>query len=248
MVARAVRYLEHHVCLPETDCPLCDRGVTHFPRSCLNNRDIWRDEALQEIIMSNFTFWQKLVESEDGKVFAQRYQVTAFPFIGIIDPRTGSLIWQNTPRKALTLEIVIEKLMDFTSTNPAPGCNDAGLSKQILKASASVGDHASSSSSSSSLVTAKSKKQREIISIDSDDQEYEYHDDDDDDDDGNTARAVKAEPKREGFNASSGGDSISATTAATVSEPSLSHPTSPNLPGFYSHQVSWMTRPLHECT
>jgi UBX domain-containing protein 7 len=56
--------------------------------------------------------------SSEGSVYAQRYKVYDYPHIGIVDPRTGRLMWKKegwTQQKPLTAEQFAEIAMDFCS-------------------------------------------------------------------------------------------------------------------------------------
>jgi UBX domain-containing protein 7 len=56
--------------------------------------------------------------SADGQTYAQRYQVHDYPHVGIIDPRTGRLLWKKegwTQENPLTAESFAEMAMDFCS-------------------------------------------------------------------------------------------------------------------------------------
>jgi UBX domain-containing protein 7 len=81
----------------------------------------------------------------EGRTYSERYVVHDFPHIGIIDPRTGRLLFRRegwTQENAMTAEIFAELAMDFCSRNTfdkppqAPRPNHGG------------GANASSSSSS----------------------------------------------------------------------------------------------------
>jgi hypothetical protein len=59
------------------------------------NRDVWRDELVENLVREGFIFWQSLDTSPDGQTYAQRYSVTDFPHVGIIDPRTARLVYRK---------------------------------------------------------------------------------------------------------------------------------------------------------
>jgi hypothetical protein len=59
------------------------------------NRDVWRNELVENLVRAGFIFWQAMDESTDGRTYAERYGVTAYPHIAIIDPRTGRLMWKK---------------------------------------------------------------------------------------------------------------------------------------------------------
>eukprot|EP00547_Thalassionema_nitzschioides_P006108 CAMPEP_0194211522 /NCGR_PEP_ID=MMETSP0156-20130528/10506_1 /TAXON_ID=33649 /ORGANISM="Thalassionema nitzschioides, Strain L26-B" /LENGTH=456 /DNA_ID=CAMNT_0038939101 /DNA_START=63 /DNA_END=1433 /DNA_ORIENTATION=+ len=82
------------------------------------NRDVWRDELVENLIREGFIFWQAMDDSADGQTYAERYKVCAFPHIAIVDPRTGRSLWKKegwTQVKPFTAENFAEIAMDFCS-------------------------------------------------------------------------------------------------------------------------------------
>lgn len=56
------------------------------------NRDIWSSDKLRAIIKKYFVFWQVAIDNTyktDGHRFQVFYSIQVFPYVGIIDPRTG---------------------------------------------------------------------------------------------------------------------------------------------------------------
>ncbi|XP_071949460.1 UBX domain-containing protein 7-like [Antedon mediterranea] len=56
------------------------------------NRDVWSDPAVKRFINQSFVFWQVYHDSEEGQKYCQFYKVVTFPYISILDPRTGELL------------------------------------------------------------------------------------------------------------------------------------------------------------
>lgn len=82
------------------------------------NRDVWRDELVENLIREGFIFWQAMDISPEGQVYAQRYHVLDYPHVAIIDPRTRRLMWKKegwTMQNPLTSELFAETAMDFCS-------------------------------------------------------------------------------------------------------------------------------------
>eukprot|EP00980_Cylindrotheca_fusiformis_P011906 scaffold2830_cov131-Cylindrotheca_fusiformis.AAC.27 len=82
------------------------------------NRDVWRDELVENLIREGFIFWQAMDISTEGKTYAQRYHVHDFPHIAIIDPRTRRLMWKKegwTQENPMTAARFAEMAMDFCS-------------------------------------------------------------------------------------------------------------------------------------
>eukprot|EP01083_Nonionella_stella_P284134 967109_1 len=84
------------------------------------NRDVWRDELVENLVREGFVFWQSVNTSQDGRTYAQRYGVHSFPHIAIIDPRTARLMYQKdgwTQENPMTAEKFAELAVDFCSRN-----------------------------------------------------------------------------------------------------------------------------------
>lgn len=84
------------------------------------NRDVWRDELVENLVREGFIFWQSMDVSPEGKTYAERYQVYVFPHVSIIDPRTGRLLWRRegwTQENPVTASSFAEMAMDFCSRN-----------------------------------------------------------------------------------------------------------------------------------
>ncbi|XP_077205189.1 UBX domain-containing protein 7 isoform X3 [Paroedura picta] len=64
------------------------QNVQDFACQCLN-RDVWSNEAVKNIIREHFIFWQVYHDSEEGQRYIQFYKLADFPYVSILDPRTG---------------------------------------------------------------------------------------------------------------------------------------------------------------
>ncbi|KAK5859972.1 hypothetical protein PBY51_021486 [Eleginops maclovinus] len=64
------------------------QNVQDFACQCLN-RDVWSNDAVKTIIREHFIFWQVYHDSEEGQRYIQFYKLNKFPYISILDPRTG---------------------------------------------------------------------------------------------------------------------------------------------------------------
>lgn len=82
------------------------------------NRDVWRDELVENLVREGFILWQAMSSSNEGLTYITRYKVTGYPHLAIIDPRTGSLLWRKeswTQINPLTAEQFVEIASDFCS-------------------------------------------------------------------------------------------------------------------------------------
>ncbi|MEE6500779.1 hypothetical protein FKM82_003927 [Ascaphus truei] len=64
------------------------QNVQDFACQCLN-RDIWSNESVKTIVREHFIFWQVYHDSEEGQRYIQFYKLSDFPYVSILDPRTG---------------------------------------------------------------------------------------------------------------------------------------------------------------
>eukprot|EP00581_Thalassiosira_minuscula_P007837 CAMPEP_0183705892 /NCGR_PEP_ID=MMETSP0737-20130205/2863_1 /TAXON_ID=385413 /ORGANISM="Thalassiosira miniscula, Strain CCMP1093" /LENGTH=609 /DNA_ID=CAMNT_0025933155 /DNA_START=257 /DNA_END=2086 /DNA_ORIENTATION=+ len=82
------------------------------------NRDVWRDELVENLVREGFILFQAMSTSNEGQTYITRYKVTGYPHLAIIDPRTGSLLWRKegwTQVNPLTAEQFVEIASDFCS-------------------------------------------------------------------------------------------------------------------------------------
>lgn len=82
------------------------------------NRDVWSDECIIDIIGCAFIFWQQQNSVGEGVVYIDRYKVVEFPHIGIVEPRTGALVWSK--EGCADKERVSQYLQDFVMDHPNP--------------------------------------------------------------------------------------------------------------------------------
>jgi hypothetical protein len=75
------------------------------------NRDVWRDELVENLVREGFVLWQAMSNTNDGQTYITRYKVQGYPHLAILDPRTGSLLWKKegwTQVDPLTAEQFVE--------------------------------------------------------------------------------------------------------------------------------------------
>ncbi|XP_006637961.2 UBX domain-containing protein 7 [Lepisosteus oculatus] len=87
------------------------QNVQDFACQCLN-RDVWSNEAVKTIIREHFIFWQVYHDSEEGQRYIQFYKLNDFPYISILDPRTGQKLveWHQ-----LDVTSFLEQVTSFLS-------------------------------------------------------------------------------------------------------------------------------------
>ncbi|KAK9365057.1 hypothetical protein V1509DRAFT_634447 [Lipomyces kononenkoae] len=74
------------------------QDVSDFQCQVLN-RDFWSNEAVKETVRANFIFMQYSKDNFDGQSFLSYYPTRKFPYIAILDPRTGEEMksWSEVP-------------------------------------------------------------------------------------------------------------------------------------------------------
>ncbi|KAI4580483.1 hypothetical protein MJT46_019252 [Ovis ammon polii x Ovis aries] len=87
------------------------QNVQDFACQCLN-RDVWSNEAVKNIIREHFIFWQVYHDSEEGQRYIQFYKLGDFPYVSILDPRTGKVYFSLRP---LTYRLVEWHQLDVSS-------------------------------------------------------------------------------------------------------------------------------------
>lgn len=82
------------------------------------NRDVWADNAVQELLEVRFVFWQRDEKTPDGARYKQFYRFEESPHVAIIDPRSGErvAVWggDGDPVKK---DDLLRALSDFTERN-----------------------------------------------------------------------------------------------------------------------------------
>jgi hypothetical protein len=86
--------------------------------SLVLNRDIWSHETVKQIIFSSFVFFQRDRASTQGSTFANNYNITSFPVVCVIDPRTGRKVKQWAGDKFHGPLSATDLLSDFMGENP----------------------------------------------------------------------------------------------------------------------------------
>lgn len=81
------------------------------------NRDIWSSEQLRAVIKKYFIFWQVAIDNTDGHRFQVFYGIQVFPYIGIIDPRTGEERLSYKTGFKLTHDEFMITLKDYLNEN-----------------------------------------------------------------------------------------------------------------------------------
>lgn len=101
------------------------------------NRDIWSSDKLRAVIKKYFIFWQVAIDNTDGHRFQVFYSIQVFPYVGIIDPRTGEEKLSYKHGFKLTLNEFMDTLKNYLKDNtPHPNAVSRGnalfLSEPII--------------------------------------------------------------------------------------------------------------------
>lgn len=83
------------------------------------NRDIWSNEKLREAMKRFFVFWQVAIDNSDGHRYQVFYGINVFPYVGIIDPRTGEEKFSYKTGFKRTVTEFMQELQDYLKANTA---------------------------------------------------------------------------------------------------------------------------------
>lgn len=94
------------------------------------NRDVWSNQAVKDILRENFTFWQVYHDSNEGSRYIQFYEVSIYPHISIIDPRTGEKM--KTWPQSVDHNSFCDSITEFLTEHPSPdGSSDSSSMKKL---------------------------------------------------------------------------------------------------------------------
>lgn len=83
------------------------------------NRDTWSNEKLREILKRYFVFWQVAIDGSDGLRFQVFYEIKVFPYVGIIDPRTGEEKLSHKTGFKCSVNEFMRELQEYLKANTA---------------------------------------------------------------------------------------------------------------------------------
>jgi len=84
------------------------------------NRDLWSHDGVKSIVSEHFIFWQQYRQSDEAQRYMTFYKITNWPYISVIDPRTGeNMITWNKMDAGSFAEIITE----FLSLHPTIDSN-----------------------------------------------------------------------------------------------------------------------------
>ena len=150
------------------------------------NRDVWSNAAVKTILREHFIFWQQYKESEDAQRYLTFYPVSDWPYVAILDPRTGEhLVTWNKIDAASFCDLVTE----FLSLHPSldPGQDPDQKSNEEVepknkkaKASESILD-CDEDAQMRAAIEASLKEEKKKQKVENSDNSDDEEDDDDDD-------------------------------------------------------------------
>ena len=80
------------------------------------NRDLWSNPGVKVIIKEHFVFWQQYKESDEAQRYMTFYTITDWPYVSIIDPRTGENMVTWSQIEAATFP---ELITEFLTLHPS---------------------------------------------------------------------------------------------------------------------------------
>ena len=80
------------------------------------NRDLWSNPGVKMIVREHFVFWQQYKESDDAERYMTFYTIHDWPYVSIIDPRTGENMVTWSRIEASTFP---ELITEFLTLHPS---------------------------------------------------------------------------------------------------------------------------------
>ena len=126
------------------------------------NRDVWSNQQIQEIVKDHFLLWQVLSSTSDGKRYIDFYNVSEYPYLAVIDPRTGECMHTYNH---ITVDILMSALNDMLSSHPSPESvsNDSFNYKKWNSCTATTAEESSVSNSAVHDGSSSSKTSKHVI-------------------------------------------------------------------------------------
>lgn len=103
------------------------QDASEFPCQVLN-RDVWSNAAVKTIVKEHFIFWQVYHDSEEGQRYMMFYQVSEWPHVAVLDPRTGECLVTWHKLDAVTF---CDLVTEFLTAYPGLDENSAPPKKKI---------------------------------------------------------------------------------------------------------------------
>ena len=147
------------------------------------NRDVWSNAAVKTILREHFIFWQQYKESEDAQRYLTFYPVSDWPYVAILDPRTGEhLVTWNKIDAASFCDLVTEFLSLHPSLDPSDPekSEDPEPKNKKAKPSESILD-CDEDAQMRAAIEASLKEEKKKQKVENSDNSDDEEDDDDDD-------------------------------------------------------------------
>merc|ERR1719468_318033 len=140
------------------------QDACEFPCQVLN-RDVWSNEAVKTILREHFIFWQQYKESEEAQRYVTFYPITEWPYVAILDPRTGELMvtW-----KKIDGTTFCDLVTEFLSLHPNLEPSSQSESNENSQSGSETGPEPKKAKTETE--EESSNDQRSILDADEDDQ------------------------------------------------------------------------------
>ncbi|EFX89353.1 hypothetical protein DAPPUDRAFT_190703 [Daphnia pulex] len=90
------------------------QNISEF-RCQLLNRDVWSQKSIKNLVRENFLFLQLYMDSEEGQRYMNFYKVNQWPYVAVLDPRTGELMVEWNYSETSAYETLIAEFLATTS-------------------------------------------------------------------------------------------------------------------------------------
>jgi len=150
--------------------------------TCQLNRDTWSSPELKKLIADNFVMIQTTKDSDDGRRYSVLYKLSAYPHVGLVDPRTGQLLrsWEGFVDATTFLTdfqfFLASNSLDDLSARPRkqqPKAKVDLTEEEMLAEAIAASLKETGSSAGDSTTKPKKKRKREIVIINDEEEEEE---------------------------------------------------------------------------
>ncbi|KAJ6222127.1 hypothetical protein RDWZM_000672 [Blomia tropicalis] len=94
------------------------------------NRDVWSNHTVKSILNEHFIFWQSYHNNSEGQKYINFYNVRTYPYVSIVDPRTGEKMVSWNEIDTMTF---CDNITQFLSEHPRPGGDAESVSSNHVE-------------------------------------------------------------------------------------------------------------------
>lgn len=95
------------------------------------NRDLWSNPGVKAIISEHFVFWQQYKESDEAARYMTFYKIDEWPYVSIVDPRTGENMVTWSRLDATAFPTLITEFLSLHPTLESPSKDEGPPRKKV---------------------------------------------------------------------------------------------------------------------